>query len=190
MKHILFAFFCMLSITTYSQGLNIYNSKSQKHISTTDHLEVGVKLSKQDEYCDIIRFYGAYRSSTRDSITFEFDKSETQQLLGSKTTDRNWAYMDNARMKSIGKDDILYMRHASSRKAVKNNKTLSTIGGLIVVGGIATAVNALVLADNHKKHLLVASALQIGVGLSMAVIFSKPKARKFKETRDPWKFKS
>ncbi len=188
MKNYLTAILILLTIVSSSQNIEIFNYKSEMKIIPTDFLEVGVRIDKTEKCCNYIRFEGYFSSTSKDSITFNFTNSIINQRLNSVEYKNISDYLNNDSRKVVAKNDILYIKDYISKKNKKRMGTMTAIGGILMFGGVLTALNALVLADNNKNDLLLASGVQIGTGLVIGLSFSKSQ-KKFKETNDPWRFK-
>ena len=124
-------------------------------------------------------------NTTKDSLSFNFSTSVFKQVLTSTDINLNSTYFNNSTNKSIAKKDIIYLKDYTSKKNKKLRKTLSAVGGLLVLSGIATSINALLFADNNKNDLLIASGIQFGIGLIIGFSSSK-KRKELTGVSDPW----
>ncbi len=179
--------FLLISVFCYAQELNIFKSKTSHKIFSTDFLEVGVKINSDETCCNYIHFEGTLTSFSKDSLAFNFFTSVINQKLNSSLNTFNLAYLNDNSNKIIAKDDILYIADYKSEKSKKTRENLSILGGIIMIGGLVTSLNALIFADNNKSDLLLAGGIQFGTGFAMGLGFNKSKKR-FEAVDDPWKF--
>ena len=148
-----------------------------------------MKINEDVNCCDYIKFEGHLTRVFPDSLQFNFQKSTIWQDLNSGTSLlENPEFWSDTPLKTIAKSDIGYLTQYKSEKNRKSKEALGAIGGLIAIGGVLTGVNALIFADgDSRNNLLIASAIQLGVGLTVGLSSSK-KSMQFKEIEDPWQF--
>jgi len=183
----------MLSLSAFqviccAQSIDIFNSKSKSELLTTDFLEVGVKLNHNLKCCDYIKFTGTYISSTTDSIKFDFTKSIIHQDLNSLSAEYLFEYINDEPFKVIAKDDIVYITNFKSQDKRKFKKNMQVVGAALMLGGLVTTANSLLIADNNKDKLIVTGLAQFTIGITLGVS-SNERRKMFKATNDPWRFK-
>jgi len=175
---LLFTFMCQ------GQGLKIHNSKSETIISKSQPLEVGVGL---DDCCSSLIFNGRFVSESKDSIKFNFTTSELKQKLEDSSNNFNKNYLNNSSYKTIAKNNIYYINNYKSEKSKKRRGRIRDLGAIVMLAGLGTGISALILANEDRKTLLLASGIQVVTGLAIGVSAVK-KEKYFKEKKDLWLF--
>lgn len=185
MKFYLTLFLLCLTLICSSQSFDIFNSKSEVKILGSDFLEIGVKINDDENCCDHIVFEGFLTSTFKDSLVFNFSSAHIHQELNSTKTDFNSKYLSDYSNQIIAKKDIVFLNEYSSKRNKSLRDNLSPVGALFAVGGLITAINALIFADNSKKTLLIASGIQFSTGIAMSIGFHKSK-KQLRLGNDPW----
>ncbi len=189
MKYFLILLIIVSPVIGHTQSIKISNSTSETLIRPTDFLEVGVKINEDVNCCDYIKFEGHLTRVFPDSLQFYFQKSTIWQDLNSRTSLlENPEYWSDTSLKTIAKSDIGYLTQYKSEKNRKFRDAFIGIGGLVAIGGALTGINALIFTDGESRNnLLIASVIQLGVGLTVGLSSSK-RSMRFKEIEDPWQF--
>lgn len=191
-KTILTILTSFLMVACYGQTMNFSNSSKSKTIKQSDIVEVILdEIEEEQEVgcCDYTMMFGNIVSVNKDSILMNVNEYSlhTKSKLSNHVMIFDWE--EGPQLLSVSKKAIAYLSIYKSKKKVKTKENLSLIGGLLIVGGTLTAVNTLLVGDKgHKKNLLIAGGVQVGLGLTLAIASGSKKKYYFKGTGDPWKF--
>lgn len=173
------------------QGLKLYNNSTSIEIDNSDLLELNIGNAEDidKECCSFQGMIGRISRVSEDSIEIDM---ESYYLRKDFTKDRRNIGLDlrnQNNLISVSKNDILSIKNLKSEKKIKIRKALSIYGGILMVGGAVTALNALVFKKNgNQKQLLIAGGVQFSAGLILG-LSSPAKKYYFKNTDNPWKFK-
>lgn len=171
-----------------SQSFNVYNSTSEKIITTSHFLKVFVKLNEEENCCDNIYFEGHLVSSSADSLTFNFSTSKVHQDLDLSKNRLSAAYMNDSPIKVIAKNDIGAITRFRSEKSVKHRDRFMELGAIAILGGIVTSINGLFFSGDTRTNLIFLGLAEMAGGLIIGLSSNKAKMVFHKEN-DPWKFR-
>ena len=147
-----------------------------------------VNVHKDVNCCVYSSLQGYLSSTSMDSLSFYLESYESFHKLDPENPllDKNYGF--DFPYTTIAKKDIAALTYFKSKKAKKNTSAQQIISGVIMIGGLFTAVNALFIADNKKTELLIAGGVQFGAGIIFGATSTKP-TRYFNKKQDPWQFR-
>jgi|GEM_PF-2949095 len=189
---------CLLLFNCFGQKIGLANSNKLEKIKKSDIFEITIggfdELYKpiRENCCGYINIKGSIKSIKEDSIIIEI--SELKTVFIDDDIDMNkellYDWKNENKLKSFHQNDIYVLKKYKSEKAIKTKKNLTAIGGILVLSGVFTSLNTLIFSNKaNRKNLLIASAVQFGFGLTLAIAQS-PKKHYFKKVDDPWRFKT
>lgn len=185
-------FAIMLISYCFGQEISIVNSNTLKEIQKSDILEITLgefdaKRKRQRDCCNFTELIGSIESISADSVIINTTNLRIRSSLGDTSKELIYDWEDESRRKSILKNDILYLTRYKSSQGKKVKTILSFAGGVLIVGGAITTLNALLISknDNRKNHLAV-GGLEMGLGVVLGM--ASAKKRHYFKTMDPWSF--
>ncbi len=191
MKITLFITCLLLSNGIFSQVLEIGNSKASKQIKSTDHIILElIPEGKYDDIpnCSFLEMTGRFIDSTKDSLLFNTSYFQHYKCYECEDCSINTSYINSGNKKMIAKSDVLNMTRYKSLKSKKAKNTMVIIGGVIMMGGALTAINALIIGGDNKDKYIIAGGAQLTAGLIIGLSFNQP-SYEFMKKDDPWQFK-
>ena len=176
LKILLIALSCFFAFGSFGQELTIKRDsqiKSFKENSVYFIVLSKVKSYKKDSCCNYTEALGSITSIEKDSLGMSLQTFSKSNVL--KETEVN--YID------ISWDNILQNKIAfkpmksplvKSFKSKNLKKKLSIYGSILMLSTGVTMLNTLVIKDKvSRQNLYKLSALQLGCGLTLAIIGSK-----------------
>ncbi len=188
MKNLLTLTLICFSCIVYSQSFEIYNSNTTLMINNSNYLEVVVNVNKDENCCVYSNLAGYLSSTSKDSLSFYLESSQHFHKLDPSRTLLSQNYAFEFPVTTVAKKDIASLIYYKSKKANRSSNTKQIIGGVIMIGGLLTAVNALFIADNKKTELLIAGGVQFSAGIIFGTASNKP-TRHFNKEQDSWQFR-
>ena len=177
LKILLIALSCFFAFGSFGQELTIKRDsqiKSFKENSVYFIVLSKVKSYKKDSCCNYTEALGSITSIEKDSLVMRlqtFSKSNVLKETEVNYIDISW---DNILQNKIAKSDILYFKNYKSFKSKNLKKKLSIYGSILMLSTGVTMLNTLVIKDKvSRQNLYKLSALQLGCGLTLAIIGSK-----------------
>jgi len=191
MKTILTIIFLILSNSLISQIFSIENAKVSKHIKSSDHIVL--QIIPEGKYnaipnCDFVEMTGKFVGTTKDSLLFNANYFQFTKCFDCQDCFIDPNYLNDESNKMIAKSDVLNFTKYNSLASKKTKNAMVIIGGIIMIGGALTTINALVIGGENKNNYLVAGGAQLATGLIIGFSFNQS-SYEFKKKNDPWKFK-
>lgn len=183
----------LCSIGLSAQSLQLKKDKKTKEFDANTYYEVYLGEMDDREYgedgcCDYIRLETQLSHISQDSLTFAVDFFEEQKGLAGNTTLSSTNYAQPQSL-VFAKSEVIQMHVFKSKSAFNRRETWNTIGGILVVTGLATSVNYLVFnKSDNKEDFLISGGIQIVTGSILGLLTKRKKYNLNDHLPKPWEF--
>ena len=161
----------IFSSLAQSQGLQLLHKGKEKTLDQ-DKYYIIYTLNKQND-CPSKRFSGSILDHNKDSIKLSIDFFEKISCSDEYSDTYSRKYF-KAQENWVAKESICQIDQWRSQKSFNRKDALGGLGGLATVSGIVTGLTSIFISDaNIRENLLIASGLQLGVGVTF-ISFSFP----------------
>ncbi len=182
----------MITMPLWGQTtVRISNGKKEKSFQSDSYyrMVLGEKRNKDKENCCFyLDVEGSIQNISKDSVEMRVNRL-TSNRVGADFSMKDVLDAPTAYAMNFAIKDVYSLTHYHSKRSKKRRNNFLGTGGILLLTGLATAMNALVLKDQPgKRTLLYSGGAQLGLGLTL-IILSKPKSFLFKARGNQWRFK-
>jgi|GEM_PF-5924836 len=172
------------SLTLTAQGLTL-TSKSKKKSFPINH-ELKISVSKEFSKLRTNAYYGKLLRVNDDSITlkprvwiYNVKNKDGRYVMHEHYYESSEQLPDEIK---IAKFDIYEIENIHSLKRIKSRKTRSRLGAALLVAGVVSALNGLVVKNKSDKNtLFISGGIGFGVGLILGATSGTPEYNTWKE---------
>lgn len=178
----------------FSQNNTITKGNKTRTLDKEKYYEISA-MTIEEEGCDdcfSTMIEGEIQRFTKDSIQMKLRNFRSIAIIDNARLTNQIYSKNTSNVYTFPKSDIYSLSYYKNEKSKKRKKRASTFGGVLVVTGIVTGLNALYVKGNSNKKVLGYSGLGQLLGGIVAISVFRPsktyyfKSRKGKEL---WEFK-
>ncbi|MDW3646250.1 MAG: hypothetical protein R8P61_04230 [Bacteroidia bacterium] len=175
---------------SFGQELKISNGKREKAFPSSTVFKMIISAGENYEAqkcCNYQEIVGQIQSIGKDSIRMKLDEVWSQRNV-EKFDYGEFLESPSGNIDfSFHRDSIRFLYGYRSLKA-KNRKSIpEAIGGVLIVTGLVSGLNSLMVLDQESKNRLrISGAFEVGLGLLTIFLFQK-KSYSFIHPSKPWK---
>lgn len=179
----------------YNQQFELYmeskNNGTKSILFGPGHyIDMDIDFTPDEVECenqDFVRMTGSIMDIEKDSLSFFAQTVYNGLNYDCVSKPKARKYLTGEQIKKIALDDIESLSVYKSRKQQVRKGRLAEIGLLLIPASIVTATTAFIIGGEQRNDFLIASGAQLGVGFTMAIIFTS--SEKSFGNPNPWKIR-
>ena len=176
---------------SYCQELKISNGKREKTFPGSTVFKVILSVGENYEAgkcCNYLEAVGQIQSIDKDSIRMILNEVWLQRNVEELDFEEHLQSIPGNIDFSFHRDSLQFLYAYRSLKAKKRKSIPDTIGGILIITGLVSGINSLMVLDQESKNRLrISGGFQVGLGLLTIFLFQK-KSYSFIHPSKPWKF--
>lgn len=172
-------------MTLHAQHFELYKQGEVQKLKLDKDWYLVQNLGNEEECCHSRRMLGRITKMSQDSVYMSVGQLQTRR------TDSEKSYLSTI-MYNTTQDLPIYAIAKSDVKNVQEERStfknvLEFTGGVLLFTSVVTALNALLVDNEDRKTLLIASGIQLGASLTLIGI-GATKTNKYKIHENAWQF--
>ncbi len=183
---------CLLSTTASTQTLTLTNDGKGKTFKPGGIYEIILadgETDLQSDCCDYLEYWGRLLKVTEDSLHLQLTQYIEREMANDTKIAKGIVSDLGNNYGNIARDDIFSIQYYKSEKSKKRKNAFATIGGILIVTAVATAVNNIFISEkDSRKDLWRSAGVQLGTGIIFGIMASSKKFE-LKGKDRAWKIK-